>query len=393
MADLNMINTSNLGRTSAMKIAIVSHSYQDLENQKNIIAFEKFAAIQVVLQKNWKNWLGILALPRDNVSSYIYFKSVYLFGSQYLLLTMDMGFKSFRPDIILIEYNPWSIIFFQTLIAKLFFCPNAKIVCLIKKNTFKEKSGFYGLLRRWIAAKSLAMTDHILAASRMVSNLLQKRFEIPEHKIDIVHHLGVDTDLFSPNQSAHSKETVIIGYVGRLELHKGVLDLINAVKIIKQTYINSPSVRLYFLGEGSLKPALKAMMSDLPWLEIYPAVPISEVPNFMHLLDIFVLPSRNLEDHQEHDAHALMEAMSIGLACIGCRSGIIPEILEDGTGLLVNTESPKELADALKYLIDNADVRIKLGQSARRKAEKEFSNDLVAQKKYELFLSLVKGDM
>jgi glycosyltransferase involved in cell wall biosynthesis len=374
-----------------MKILVFSHSYQEPENKKNIIIFRKYVTVQTVLQDYWMDLNNNLVLSQDD-HPHIFkiFPSIRLYRSQYLLLTIDMGLRCFKPDIIHLEYNPWSVMFIQALICKKLFCTNAKLVCLIKKNTFREHSGFYGKLRKQFAKRTLAMSDHIFAASKMVSKLLRNKFGIAENKIDIVHHLGVDTKLFSPGQSNRPQHSIIIGYCGRLELHKGVMDLIESVKIVRQDRNCSISIYLKLLGAGNLKTDLEKMHSNMPWLEIYPAVPNREVIDFLHKLDIFVLPSRVFEDHQEHDAHALMEAMSVGLACIGCRSGIIPEILEEGAGILVDPESPKELAICLNKVIQNDEDRQRLGELARKKAEKEFSIDVIVRRKYKLFSSLLE---
>ena len=92
-----------------------------------------------------------------------------------------------------------------------------------------------------------------------------------------------------------------------------------------------------------------------------------------------------LEDHQEHDAHALMEALAVGVATIGTRSGIIPEILGEGVGLLVSPEAPDELAAAIEQLVNDHRARKTLGMRGRKKAEIEFALDVIAQRKIEIF--------
>ena len=56
------------------------------------------------------------------------------------------------------------------------------------------------------------------------------------------------------------------------------------------------------------------------------------------------------------------EAMAAGLAVVACRAAAVPEIVEDRrTGLLVNRESPEELAMALETLLMNDGLRADLG--------------------------------
>ncbi len=121
------------------------------------------------------------------------------------------------------------------------------------------------------------------------------------------------------------------------------------------------------------------------WLSIFPPVPNARVAEFLKNLDIFVLAARTLEDHQEHDAHALLEAMACGVPCVGTTSGIIPEILGDGAGVLVPPEAPMELFSALSDLIRNDAKRMSLGRRGRIKAETEFALDVVAGGKMRVF--------
>ena len=134
---------------------------------------------------------------------------------------------------------------------------------------------------------------------------------------------------------------------------------------------------------------LERRAAHTSWLEILPPVRNAEVADFLHTLDIFVLPARILTDHQEHDAHALLEALAAGVATIGARSGIIPEILGDGTGVLVAPSATVELAAAVGELAEDEHLRQSLGARGRRKAEQEFSLDRTATDKLDVFRELM----
>jgi len=79
--------------------------------------------------------------------------------------------------------------------------------------------------------------------------------------------------------------------------------------------------------------------------------------------DIFVLPTL-----LEGFGMVLVEAMSHGLPIVASNVGGIPEIIDDGdNGLLVPAASPGELAKAIKKLIEDKDLRIRLGENAFKK--------------------------
>lgn len=375
-----------------MKIVVYSHSYLEPENQKNINALAAFSTARVVLPR----WGSVLVFSeykfrtRNSWSDlFCTFQPIYLYRSQYLLKTITMGLHRFKPDIINVEYNPWSVMFLQVVISRTLFARHAKLICTVKKNTYRRGNGFLGYMKDWLARCSLRWVDHIIAASELAARLLEIKFSYPSHKITVCHHLGVDTSLFKPRDSELTDvgNPIIIGYCGRFDADKGVSDLIEAVRRVKQQ-IAQPVV-LKLLGVGtygeSLDLQLKQEARKTDWIELLSAVPNTEVASFLQKIDIFVLPSRKLDDHQEHDAHALLEALASGVASVGTNSGIIPEILGDGSGLIVNPESPDELAEALIKLISSREERQKLALLGRRKAESEFALKEVARKKILLF--------
>jgi glycosyltransferase involved in cell wall biosynthesis len=373
-----------------MKVTVVSHSYQDRENQKNIDELAKLMDIQVILQEKFSNWLIQLKdFRNNNPMIYKYYKSFYIWSWQYIFLNLNLGLKQFKPDIILIEYNPWSVTFMQVVICKYLQLSKARIVCFIKKNTFIKRPGIFGKIKWIVARYSIKIPEHFFASSQMVADLLINTFSIPRNRISIVNHLGVDTALFSPTSDIHRQDFVNIGYVGRLEEYKGVLDLVEATRIVHEKNDSILEIRLSLLGDGKLFSILNNLRTEMPWINIYPPCGINEVPKFLETVDIFVLPSRILEDHQEHDAHALMEAMSSGIASIGCRSGVIPELLSSGAGILVDPECPEQIAEAILRLLNNKDLRYEYQKEAREKALAEFSNAEIARKKVKMLQALL----
>ena len=375
---------------SEMNVLILSHSYFAQENQKNIISLSSFCRVKCVLPKQWDAPFGHGGAfqATQNKELFVPLKSVIVFRSQYIFTSISLGVLHFRPDIINVEYNPWSLMFFLALLYKVLFSRHSKIVCTIKKNTFIKRPGFWGRLRFFIASLSLRMTDHIIAVSGMAQDLLTSKFAIPPWKISLCQHLGVDTEIFKPApidviNRKDAQKSIVIGYCGRLAKHKGIEDLIEAVHRVRKG--NRVHVTLKLLGEEYPESWLIPYSAPHTWVEILPAVSLTEVADFLRELDIFVLPSRNLPDHQEHDAHALLEALATGLPCVGTKSGIIPEILGDGTGCLVGPENPEELAKVLEKLILNPEYRNELAVRSRQKAIKEFALDALTSKKVDIF--------
>ena len=92
--------------------------------------------------------------------------------------------------------------------------------------------------------------------------------------------------------------------------------------------------------------------------------------------DIFVLPSL-----AEGDPLVTLEAMASGKPVIGTRVGGIPRQIRDGwNGFLVDPADERQLADRIRYLIDNPDERQIMGANSRRHAQDQFDWKHVAER-------------
>ena len=146
-----------------MNITIVSHSYLEPENRKNVVALSELANVRAVVPSQGPVLVFLkYSFKHDDMSRGLFRpeRPFWISYSDYIFLSFDMGFRKFKPDIINVEYNPWSLMFLQCLIYRAVFCRQAKIVCTIKKNTFVTSKSFKG----WLKAK-LARRDRLLLSN------------------------------------------------------------------------------------------------------------------------------------------------------------------------------------------------------------------------------------
>jgi glycosyltransferase involved in cell wall biosynthesis len=100
--------------------------------------------------------------------------------------------------------------------------------------------------------------------------------------------------------------------------------------------------------------------------------------------DLFVMPTRN-----EAFGLVYQEAAAAGLPAIGTRINAVPEIIDDGvTGLLVDRGDAAGLTHALDRLIASAELRDRLGRSARRKIERDANPDVHRRQLVNLIMQL-----
>lgn len=375
-----------------LRLAIVSHAYIEEELRKGIGALARHLDVRVVTPEI-ADCLVFPSLRVEDSQKYIELfepiRSVHLFGAQYLFVSRDLGFRASKPDVVCVEYNLWSVMFWQTAIAARLYSPQARIVLSVKKNTFRRK-GSLGKFKELVARASLGSVARVVTASRMTARLYQDLFGIAEARIATFTHLGVDTENFSPPAPPRPVHTdaAVLGYAGRLEPHKGIEDLVEAVVACRTA--TGLDLKLEICGSGSLSGWLEDMAAANDWIAIRGLMPNGEVPNFLRGLDIFVLPPRTLPDHEEHDAHSLLEALACGLPCIATRSGINAEVLGDGTGVLVSPHRPDDLADAVGALVQDPSRRRELAAAARQRAIEDFDNHRLAERKARFFQEVAK---
>jgi glycosyltransferase involved in cell wall biosynthesis len=259
---------------------------------------------------------------------------------------------------------------------------------MVKKNTYRRYPGLRGRLKRWVAAMGIERVDRFICASDMTARLYQREFGVERDRLTVATHIGVDTDAFRPAPGSLDRgDGSVVGYCGRLAVDKGITDLLEAVAICRSR--SGLDVRLLLLGAGPLHGHLASYVLGHRWLEVLPPVPNHRVHEFLSVIDVFALPSRVLPDHEEHDAHALTEALAAGVPTVGTRSGIIPELLGDGTGFLVEPEDPRELAESLRRLLTSRKLQAELGERGRAKAIRCFALARVARERVSVYRSVL----
>jgi len=326
------------------------------------------------------------ALDANKHSNVIVYPRISLWGVQYLLRTIDLNLRQFQPSIIHVEYDPWSMIYWQVWLFKSLFARKAKLICTVKNNTYRHYSGVKGRLKTAIAHFFIKRCDFFIAVNKGVQNIYDKHFEVSSSKIEVMQHLGVDTVLFSPRVNDEQGAVLNIGFCGRFNEEKGIDDLLKAVTILINQNLN---ITLSLIGDGEMKSELLAL--NLPWLNVLERVPHNEVAAFMQTLDLFVLPSRISVEHEEHDAHALLEAMSCGVPVIGSTSGIIPEVIDGNSGLLFEAGNVDDLIMQLNTLIRSEQLREKYATMGVRRVNTYYSIDVLAKKKKQIYQQVLNS--
>ncbi len=368
-----------------MKVSLIGHSYLAEENRKSLTVLAEQVELEVVSPRATRGMLFSFQESDSSLAGEGWIMRLHRswgspplppFGSP--LRSRDLGFASFQPDIIHIEYDPFTPLFLQTLLCARRYAPRAGIVCTIRQNTFTSRGVLLDWAKSAVTRLLVPRVDRFLAVNSGVARLYESRFRARLERITPCTQIGIDTKLFSPERPAVfslERGELLIGYCGRFVAYKGIPELIQAVASLRES--SGKDLRLVLLGKGPMQEELIALGRELPWLKVMEGIPHAEVAGFLASLDIFVMPSRILKHHMEHDAHALLEAMATGLPCVGAASGAICDVLE-GAGLLVPPEEPGELSRALKELVEDEGARQRYGMLGRQRVLESYSLEAVA---------------
>lgn len=237
---------------------------------------------------------------------------------------------------------------------------------------------FHRIFLKTICKFVWAIASQIIAHSRASEYFMQEQ-GAPRKKITRIP-IGVNTSKFSPIVDSSNEDVFSILSVARLIDHKGLPNLIEAVRILSY---EGRDISLKIVGDGYLRDHLQEMISNKGLdglVHIVHHIPYEKIPEVYRSADIFVLSSI-----VEIFGVSALEAMSTGLPIIVTNVGGLPDLVEHGyNGYLVEQENPESLARTLDKLLDRNEID-RMGKNAREKALKEFSWTKVASDHAEIF--------
>jgi L-malate glycosyltransferase len=223
-------------------------------------------------------------------------------------------------------------------------------------------------LHRLLIQRILKGADAVLSTSYTMREQVRA---LAEREV-IVTPFGVDTTIFSPDYSRPDQATLTIGTVKTLEPKYGIEYLLRAFALLKSM---RPAVQLQLLivGAGSLRHQLQQLSHELriaSCVLFTGRVAPDEVVGMHRNIDIGVYPS--VEDSESFGV-SVVEAQACAVPVIVSRVGGLPEVIEDGvTGLIVPPRNVEELAVAMRRLVDDCDLRKRMGKSGRARVRASY---------------------
>ncbi len=227
--------------------------------------------------------------------------------------------------------------------------------------------------------RSMGVIARGAALAQVVSSLNQNVIET----IPISHNF-----IAAPNRATLSSDTgnVRILYVGKLIKGKGVDILLAALSQIQQELLDR-SIQLAIVGDGPEKPMLEQMAKDLKLdnrVEFTGYIDdTTSMGAYYSQAELVVVPSST---HAEGVPRVISEALMHGLPVIATNIGGIPGEYVAGEVFLVTPGSAEALAQAMRQVITDTDIRSKLLKAVERYQQRNSARLLTPARQHAEFI-------
>jgi len=229
------------------------------------------------------------------------------------------------------------------------------------------------------ATKILTVSDYIRSRVTACNEQDQKTITV---------HNGIDLDAFARPSSITREQLgcqaddFIIVFSGRLVPEKGIMELVEAMKMLKE----QPHIRLMVIGssfydessdEDAFISKLKSCACELGDRIIFTGfVRHEQISDYLKLADVAVIPST----WEEPFGLTVLEGMAAGLPIVTTDRGGIPEMVTADNAVILPfpTDLSHDLAKAILHLYDRQDVRKHMGEASLARA-KEYSKENYAR--------------
>lgn len=254
------------------------------------------------------------------------------------------------------------------------------------KNRIKASLQLVLKLKRWrefdyprLELPHLLEADVISAPCRAIADVTAQMW-----RLDSTRMLEVPYPFVPPAKLLEipvETETRTVGFIGRLEQRKGVVDMARAIPMILQAF---PETKFIFAGRSIESPVSGVGMREYLEQMLKPVkghvrflgpVEPQRMDEVFRQMDIVALPSL-----WENFPNACLEAMAAGRGVVGSSAGGMAQQLDEGkAGLLIPPENPRAIADAVCRFLAEPKLRQEFGRKARARVLSEYAPDHIGK--------------
>ena len=180
----------------------------------------------------------------------------------------------------------------------------------------------------------------------------------------------LDPQKFNPNMI---KEKIglagkkILMFLGTPRPHKGIHDLLTALKLI-----DDPDLRLAVIGVENEQEFTQGIDDLLRGrVVVFPKIPFDKLPEYLSAADILAVPQRKTSDSIGQMPAKIYDAMAMAKPIVATCVSDIPEVLGD-SGYLVDPGEPSQLASAIQYILSHPDEAHGKALAARERCQQMY---------------------
>ena len=338
--------------------------------------------LTVVVPPLWREGRHELRLERAHATAYRLVVAPVAFNGHFHLHfypTLPSILRQSRPTLCHIDEEPYNLATYLAVRAArrlgartLFF-------------TWQNLRRRYPPPFRWMESYVYRNADGAIAGSQGAADVLRSKGYIGP--LRVIPQFGVDPTVFHPVSRPDQEGTLSVGYAGRLVREKGLDTLVEALASLPGSW------KLVLCGVGPMRDELVARFSALGLAERVTyngQVPSKDMPKYLAMMDVLVLPSLTRSNWKEQFGRVLIEAMSCEVPVIGSDSGEIPHVVGDG-GLVFPEGDAEALRGLLVMLRAEPARRRELGVRGRKRVLANYTQAQIAARTVAFYREVCGG--
>lgn len=278
--------------------------------------------------------------------------------------------KLFNPDVVHVQHNlDWRILLISLL--------NKNILVTTIHDVEYHTGDKYGF-QKHVWTLQLYISKKIIVHGHFLKDQFKRNHPNLASDIFVAHHGVLSIYKKWDDLNIEENENTIL-FFGRLSKYKGLDILLEAHRLILE---KMPQVKLIIAGKGEALPIDAFEDAQKKSMEIHHRfIPNNEVPRFFRRAAVIVLPYT-----EASQSGVVPIAYSFGKPVVVTAVGSIPEVVKNGiSGLVVPSNDPFALSEALINILGNSELRRKMGKNAQKIAENELSWNVIAKHTMEIY--------
>lgn len=274
----------------------------------------------------------------------------------------------YKVQLVHVHSASYGSFYRKSIIIRLCKILNTKVILHTHGAGFKDFYNGLSNFKKKYVEKTLKMPYKIIVLSNSWKEFYGTLTS--KEKIEVVYN-SVDVPEYIQRENNVNVTGLFLGRIGK---RKGVYDLIEAIKKLKLKGVN---FKILIAGDGEIEEAKKIVQQEdiNNYIEILGWIDKKQATNYLKECDFYILPSYN-----EGLPMSVLEAMSYSLPVITTKVGGIPEVVNNENGILIEPGNIEQLANAIKNIVVDAELRNKLGKQAHETIQEKFNMENFIEK-------------